>query len=87
MTNKEMSNGSLATTGATTDSIDAQLNPFALHYSFMTTTALVTQPLLGASNYGSWSRAMMMTLSKKNKSGFIKGTIKKLETEDKLLTA
>lgn len=61
------------------ESIDheVQLNPYMLHHSIAPTTTLVTQQLQGASNYVSWSRAMVLALSGKNKLGFINGSIKK----------
>lgn len=71
MANKEVSDGDVSL------NIDAQLNPFLLHHSFALTSVLVNQPLTGAYNYVSWSRAMMMALSGKNKDGFIDGTIEK----------
>lgn len=72
------------TTGSTEGSvagdpsdIDALLNSYSLHHSYGPATVLVNQPLIGAENYNSWSRAMIMALSGKNKSGFIDGSIKK----------
>lgn len=59
--------------------IEAQLNPFLLHHSNTPATILVTNVLNGASNYNSWSKAMLLALSGKNKLGFINGTIKKPE--------
>lgn len=59
--------------------VDVQLNPFRLHHSYSSSIVLVTQPLLRDRNYGSWIKAMMIVLSRKNKKGFIDGTIKKLE--------
>lgn len=64
---------------SSTDSVDleVQLNPYMLHHSIAPTTTLVTHQLIGASNYISWSKAMLLALSGKNKLGFINGTIKK----------
>lgn len=62
---------------ADSSEIDAQLNPYSLHHSYGPTNVLVTHPLTGAENYKSWSRAMLMALSGKNKSGFVDGSIKK----------
>lgn len=59
--------------------IEAQLNPYLLHNSSASTAVLVTQSLVGASNYLSWSKAMHLALSGKNKLSFINGTIKKPE--------
>ncbi|XP_077234197.1 uncharacterized protein LOC143876374 [Tasmannia lanceolata] len=62
----------------TTDStIDT--NPLYLHHSDNPGTALVSQPLNG-DNYASWSRAMSVALSAKNKTGFIDGSIPKPDT-------
>ncbi|KAA0065480.1 Cysteine-rich RLK (receptor-like protein kinase) 8 [Cucumis melo var. makuwa] len=56
---------------------DAQLNPYFIHHSLGPTAAIVTQPLTGAINYTSWSRAMLMAISGRNKAGFITGKIQK----------
>lgn len=56
---------------------DAQLNPYSLHHSYGPANVLATHSLIGAENYYSWSRAMLMALSEKNKAGFIDGSIKK----------
>ncbi|XP_031745063.1 uncharacterized protein LOC116405242 [Cucumis sativus] len=61
----------------TSSNLDVQLNPFMLHHSITPTTNLVSTPLAGSNNYSSWSRAMMLALSGKNKVGFITGLIKK----------
>lgn len=79
MTNPNPSNES--------SSIDDQFNPFHVHHSYGPTMVLVNQPLLGASNYGSWSRAMMIALSGKNKEGFVDGTISKPKPEEQNLSA
>ena len=70
----------------TSSDLDAQLNPFMLHHSITPTTNLVSTPLAGSNNYSSWSRAMMLALSGKNKVGFITGLIKK-PSEGNLLSA
>lgn len=56
---------------------EVQLNPYMLHHSIAPTTTLITQQLVGASNYVSWSKVMLLALSGKNKLGFFNGTIKK----------
>lgn len=60
-------------------SVDAQLNPYHLHYPYSSLRNLITQPLLGASNYSSWCKAMLIALLNKNKEGLIYGTLKKPE--------
>lgn len=67
------------TSGDDSSVIDVQLNPFHLHYSYSSSAVLVTQPLVEASNYSSWCKAMLIGLSGKNKEWFIDGSIKKLE--------
>ncbi|XP_022895254.1 uncharacterized protein LOC111409434 [Olea europaea var. sylvestris] len=52
-----------------TDSFDDTNNPFYLHHSDQPGLVLVTQPLI-EENYSTWSRAMLMALSIKNKEGF-----------------
>ena len=57
------------------DKYDNLNDPFYLHHSDQPRVLLVTQ-LLNEENYDTWSRAMLMALSIKNKEGFINGTIK-----------
>lgn len=66
--------------------LDVQLNPFHLHHSITSTATLVTQQLVGASNYISWSKAMHMALSGKNKLGFINGVIEKPTEGNRLVS-
>ena len=56
---------------------DQSLNihsPYYLHPGENPTTALVS-PVLNSSNYSSWSRSMLTTLSAKNKVEFVDGSI------------
>ncbi|KAL5760938.1 hypothetical protein ACOSQ2_019776 [Xanthoceras sorbifolium] len=53
-------------------------NPFYLHHSDNPGLVLVSQQLTG-DNYASWSRAMLIALSVKNKLGFIDGSLSKPE--------
>lgn len=57
--------------------LEAHLSPYLLHHSVAPTTIFVTQPLVEVSNYVSWSKAMLLGLSGKNKLEFINGAIKK----------
>nr|CAD1821579.1 unnamed protein product [Ananas comosus var. bracteatus] len=50
-------------------------DPLVLHYSDHPGMMLVSKPLEGY-NYGQWSRAMRISLSAKNKIGFVDGSIK-----------
>ena len=61
--------------------IDNPSNPYFLHHSDSPGLVLVSQPLIG-DNYASWSRAMLIALSVKNKLGFIDGSISKPEGTD-----
>lgn len=45
-------------------------SPYLIHHSDNPGLVLVSQPLTG-DNYASWSRAMVIALSVKNKVGFI----------------
>ena len=56
--------------------IDDLSSPYYLHHTDSTGLSLISQPLIG-DNYASWSRAMMIALSVKNKLGFIDGSIMK----------
>lgn len=58
-----------------TNEYDNPNSPFYLHHSDQPGAVLVSQSL-NEENYGTWSRAMIMALSAKNKEGFINGTIK-----------
>lgn len=51
-------------------------DPLYLHHSDQPGAVLVTHQL-DEENYSTWSRAMTMALSAKNKEGFINGTIRK----------
>ncbi|KAL5754433.1 hypothetical protein ACOSP7_022653 [Xanthoceras sorbifolium] len=62
-------------------------NPFYLHHSDSPGLVLVSQRLTGE-NYASWSRAMLIALSVKNKLGFVDGSITKPEgTQIELLNS
>lgn len=56
--------------------IDDPSSPCFLHHSDSPGLILVSQQLTG-DNYTSWSRAMTIALSVKNKLGFVDGTITK----------
>ncbi|XP_061996894.1 uncharacterized protein LOC133714701 [Rosa rugosa] len=62
-------------TGGSTSSLDESANPLFLHHSDHPGLLLVSKKLTG-DNYNSWCRAMRISLSAKNKTGFITGTIK-----------
>ena len=61
--------------------IDDPSSPFFLHHSDNPGVVLVSQPLSG-DNYASWSRAMLISLSVKNKIGFVDGSISKPDGTD-----
>ena len=48
---------------------DPSLNPFFLSNSDVLGSQLVSQPLTGAENYQSWSRAMILSLSTRTRLG------------------
>ncbi|XP_071688346.1 uncharacterized protein [Rutidosis leptorrhynchoides] len=50
-------------------------NPLYLHSSDTSITALISLKLEGTENYNVWSRAMLLALQTKNKSGFIDGQV------------
>ena len=63
------------------------MHPYYLHHSDNPGIVLVSQVLTG-DNYTSWSRAMMIALSVKNKLGFINGSlVKPNESDQNLLSA
>ena len=61
--------------------IDDPMSPFFSHHSDSQGLILVSQPLT-RENYTSWSRAMLIALSVKNKLGFIDGSIPKPNISD-----
>ena len=61
-------------------SMDDPTSPFFLHSSDHPGLILVSQPLVGE-NYGSWSRALKIALSVKNKTGFIDGSLQAPDAE------
>ena len=61
--------------------MDDLASPFFLHHSDNPGLILVSQPLTG-DNYNSWSRAMLIALSVKNKLGFIDGSIPKPDSSN-----
>ncbi|KAG8366012.1 hypothetical protein BUALT_Bualt17G0031900 [Buddleja alternifolia] len=72
----------MAEKGETFSSAKSQINkfddpndPLYLHHSDQPGLILVTQQL-NEENYNTWSRAMLMALNIKNKSGFVDGTVK-----------
>lgn len=67
---------SMETQNREVSNIETQFNSYLLHHSFSPATVLVTQQLIGACNYNSWSRVMLIALSTKNKVGFVVGMIK-----------
>ena len=60
--------------GSSFNSNDA-LNPFFIHHSDHPGMVLVSKPLNG-DNYATWSRSMRISLSAKNKLGFVDGSVK-----------
>ncbi|XP_062018138.1 uncharacterized protein LOC133734522 [Rosa rugosa] len=68
----ETPNGGSGTSGT---SSDESANPLFLHHSDHPGLILVSKKLTG-DNYNSWCRAMRISLSAKNKTGFITGAIK-----------
>lgn len=52
-------------------------HPLYLHPSDGPGTFILSQKLVGAENYGFWSRSMLMFLETKHKQGFVLGTIKR----------
>ncbi|XP_022867242.1 uncharacterized protein LOC111386973 [Olea europaea var. sylvestris] len=74
----------LASSSTSNSAIVDGSSPYFLHHSDNPGLIFVSQPLTG-DNYESWSRAMVIALSVKNKSGFIDGSIPKPKNSDDLL--
>ncbi|XP_073039069.1 uncharacterized protein [Primulina eburnea] len=60
-------------------------DPLYIHPSDTPGMCLVNDHLTGADNYGVWSRAMLIALRAKNKTGFIDGTCRKPTLEQPAL--
>ena len=60
-------------------------NPYFLHHADNPGNTLVSQPLTRQDNYISWSRAMQLAISVKNKIGFLDGSIPKPSLSDQSL--
>ncbi|XP_068649201.1 uncharacterized protein [Aristolochia californica] len=73
--------GSGLRTSLTRSTFDESSNPYYLHHSDSPEQVLVSQLLTGE-NYTSWSRAMTLALSVKNKVGFIDGSIPEPQSAD-----
>ncbi|KAL5849284.1 hypothetical protein ACOSQ4_007297 [Xanthoceras sorbifolium] len=71
-------NGSDSRFSANRSNLKDASSPFFLHHSDNSGLVLVSQTLTG-DNYASWSRAMLIALSDKNKLGFVNGTLNKPE--------
>lgn len=56
-------------------------DPLYIHPSDTPGTNLITEQLTGTDNYGVWSRALLIELRAKNKTGFIVGTCRRPTTE------
>ena len=69
------------------DSIELNPNPYYLKSGDNPGSVLVTELLIGRINYPSWSRAMVIALTAKNKIEFINGVISKLEANSPLYKA
>ena len=54
---------------------DVNTNPSSPYFIPPSDVVLVSQPLIGLENYLSWSRAMFLSLSGRNKFGFLDGSI------------
>ncbi|XP_062115983.1 uncharacterized protein LOC133830089 isoform X1 [Humulus lupulus] len=66
-------------------SIDDPSDPYYLHHADNPGNVLVSKLLTGQDNYTAWSRAMMLSISVKNKLGFLDGSISKPSSSDSLL--
>ncbi|XP_068323282.1 uncharacterized protein [Pyrus communis] len=63
-----------AVSGSNSDAKANVSNPFFIHHSDHPAMMLVSKPLNG-DNYSTWSRAMKISLSAKNKLCFVDGTV------------
>ncbi|XP_071713155.1 uncharacterized protein [Rutidosis leptorrhynchoides] len=59
-------------------------DPLYLHSSDTSITALISMKLKGIENYNVWSRAILLALQTKNKTGFIDSTVTKNTTDNVL---
>ncbi|XP_062075879.1 uncharacterized protein LOC133780009 [Humulus lupulus] len=63
-------------------SLEDPSDPYYLHHSDDPGNNLVSQLLTGQDNYASWSRSMKLSISVKNKIGFLDGSITKPSPTD-----
>ncbi|XP_060968835.1 uncharacterized protein LOC133036299 [Cannabis sativa] len=71
--------------GGVKSPLEDPTNPYYLHHGDNPGNVLVSQLLTGQDNYISWSRAMQLSISVKNKLGFLDGTIPKPPPSDYIL--
>ncbi|CAA3023559.1 Hypothetical predicted protein [Olea europaea subsp. europaea] len=81
MEQNQSENGSNSRSVANKSAIDEPSNLYFLHHSDSPGLVLVSQQLTGE-NYASWSRAMTIALTVKNKLSFINGSMKKPDASD-----
>uniref|UniRef100_A0A803QC71 Retrotransposon Copia-like N-terminal domain-containing protein n=1 Tax=Cannabis sativa TaxID=3483 RepID=A0A803QC71_CANSA len=62
--------------------IEDPTNPYYIHHEDNLGNVFVSQLLIGQENYVSWSRAMQLSISVKNKLGFLDGSIPKPSSSD-----
>ena len=72
-------------TAAIKNPLEDPANPYFLHHGDNPGNTLVSQLLTGQDNYVSWSRAMQLAVSVKNKIGFLDGSIPKPSISDQSL--
>ncbi|XP_062113276.1 uncharacterized protein LOC133824416 [Humulus lupulus] len=66
--------------------IDDLADPYYLHHADNPDNVLVSQLLTGQDNYTSWIRAMKLSISVKNKLGFLDGSITKPSQSDSFMS-
>ncbi|XP_010533779.1 PREDICTED: uncharacterized protein LOC104809469 [Tarenaya hassleriana] len=71
------SSGSVTANSPTLSQTDPYANPLYLHAADSSSLILVSDKLVGESNYNVWSRAVTKALLAKNKLGFVLGTVSK----------
>ena len=65
--------------------LEDPMSPYYIHHGDNPGNVLVSQLLIGQENYISWSRAMQLSISVKNKLGFLDGSISPPSIYDRIL--
>ena len=78
---------SSAPTGSAAMADEPANNPFFLPVNENPGLVLTSQPLIGFENYMTWARSVFLSLSSRNKFGFVNGSISELDPTSPLFNS